>query len=190
MRAKGQAMLAGLIVATALAATTAGESGVYGPVRADPPKPAASVPLAESCATAAATGNTRDIVICAQRPEGYRINSDVMEAKREIHSSGPPRYPHETFRTRDCGTVGPMPCFDAGINIVGAAMTAVAMIERLAKGQEIGSMFVTDPHPDEYQLYRLAKQRREAKEAAEALAAALKAKANAKPSDAAPNPAL
>jgi hypothetical protein len=182
-------MPVGLTVAIALAASTAGAPSVYGPVRADPPKPAAKVPLAESCATATATGNTREIVICAQRPEGYRINSDVMEAKREIHSSGPPRYPHEMFRSRDCGTVGPMACFDTGINIVGAAMTAVAMIERLAKGQEIGRMFVTDPHPDEDQLYRLAKQRREAKEAAEALAAAIKAKASAKPSSAAPSPA-
>jgi hypothetical protein len=36
-------------------------------------------------------------------------------------------------------------------------------------------MFVTDPHPDEYHLYLMAKARREAREAEEA--AAMKAKA-------------
>jgi hypothetical protein len=49
------------------------------------------------------------------------------------------------------------------------------MAERLAKGQEIGSMFVTDPHPSEYQLYQMAKARREAEEAEKAAAKAKKA---------------
>jgi hypothetical protein len=39
------------------------------------------------------------------------------------------------------------------------------MAERLAKGQEVGSMFVTDPRPSEYQLYQMAKERREAEQA-------------------------
>ena len=132
---------------------------------------------ADPCATAAANRNTRDIVICAQRPEGYRINPDVMTARREIHSGGAPRYPHEMFRRKDCGTIGPAPCFEAGINLL------AAMAQRLATGQEIGSMFVTDPQPDEYQLYRLAKQRREAREAEAALATA---RAKAKPVSPAP----
>jgi hypothetical protein len=65
----------------------------------------------------------------------------------------------------------------AGINLIGVALTAAQMAERLAKGQEIGSMFVTDPHPSEYQLYVEAKKRREAKE--EEKAAAKKAKEKA-----------
>lgn len=169
-------MRAGLIVAIVAAASTAGAPAVYGPVRPDPPKPAVTAPAADPCATASADRDTRDIVICAQRPEGYRINPDVMTARREIVSGGAPRYPHEMFRRKDCGTIGPAPCFEAGINLLAAATTVAAMAQRLATGQEIGTMFVTDPQPDEYQLYRLAKQRREAREAEAALAAA-KAKA-------------
>jgi hypothetical protein len=48
------------------------------------------------------------------------------------------------------------------------------MAARLSKGQEIGSMFVTDPQPTEYQLYVEAKKRREAKEAEEEAAKAAK----------------
>jgi hypothetical protein len=35
------------------------------------------------------------------------------------------------------------------------------MAERLSKGQEIGSMFVTDPQMSEYQYYQLARKERE-----------------------------
>jgi hypothetical protein len=67
------------------------------------------------------------------------------------------------------------------INLIAAAATAAEMAARLSKGQEIGSMFVTDPHPSEYQLYLEAKAEREAKEA-EAKAKATAAKAKAAPS--------
>jgi hypothetical protein len=60
----------------------------------------------------------------------------------------------------------------AGINLIGAALTAAEIASRLAKGQEVGSMFVTDPHRSEYQLYLEAKKRREDKEAAAAAKAA------------------
>lgn len=75
----------------------------------------------------------------------------------------------------DCARIGPAGCFTAGINLVAAAITAATMAERLAKGEPIGDMFITDPHPDEYHLYLAAKQRREAREAE----AAAKAKARA-----------
>ena len=71
---------------------------------------------------------------------------------------------------------------ETGINLIGMALTAAEMAERLAKGREIASMFETDPHPDEYHLYLMAKARREAEEAqkaADAKAAAAKAKAAA-----------
>jgi hypothetical protein len=49
----------------------------------------------------------------------------------------------------------------AGVSLIGAALTAAEMAKRLAEGKEIGSMFITDPHPTEYQLYQMAKARRE-----------------------------
>jgi hypothetical protein len=66
------------------------------------------------------------------------------------------------------------------INLLAAAATAAKMGDRLSKGQEIGSMFQTEPTPSEYQLYLEAKHEREAKEAekaAKAKAAADAAKA-------------
>lgn len=99
-----------------------------------------------------------------------------MEAKREMHSGGRPVRPGGTI-IPDCAHVGPAPCMSAGINLIGAALTAAQMAERLSKGEEIGSMFVTDPHPSEYQLYLEAKKRREARE--EEKAAAKKAKEKA-----------
>ena len=137
---------------------------------AQPLKPAASqapvgtatTPASDQCSPP--SPDNRTIVICTQRPQGYRLNPDVMEAKRETHSAGRPVRPGGRV-IPDCATVGPAPCMTAGIPIIGAALTAAEMAKRLAKGQEIGSMFVTDPHPSEYQLYQMAKARREAEEA-------------------------
>ena len=114
------------------------------------------------------------IVICAPRDDGYRINPDVMEAKREMKNNSRPVSPYAAPRP-DCATVGPAPCMNAGIDLLAAAATAVEMGQRLAKGQEIGSMFITDPHPSEYQLYQMAKARREARQAEDAAMAKAKA---------------
>jgi hypothetical protein len=66
-----------------------------------------------------------------------------------------------------------------GINLIGAAMTAGEIAARLARGEEVGSIFETDPQPTDYQLYQEAKRRREAKEAA-AKAKAVQTEAQAK----------
>jgi hypothetical protein len=152
----------------------------YGPARPKPPPtpPASPVKTAdEACAAATAKTDSRQIVICAQRPQGYRLNPDLMEARREMRSGGRPTSPHETFKDNSCTTVGPAGCIGAaaGINLLGAATTLATMATRVAKGEEIGSMFQTTPQPTEYQLYLSAKQRREAREAEEALAAKVKA---------------
>jgi len=150
---------------------------------------AAQLPPTEPTAAPATTSNqpakpdacpsppadARTIVICSQRPQGYRLNPDVMEARREVRSGGRPIRPGGTG-IPDCAHVGPAPCLIGGIPIIGAALTALEMAKRAAKGEEIGSMFVTDPHPSEYQLYQMAKARREA-EAENAAAAAAAAKA-------------
>ncbi|HEY4070918.1 MAG TPA: hypothetical protein VGM04_05105 [Sphingomicrobium sp.] len=103
------------------------------------------------------------IVICVERPQGYRLDPDVMEAKRETKDAGRPVRPGGKV-TPDCTNVGPAPCVSAGVNLIGAALTAAEMAKRAAKGEEVGSMFLTDPHPTEYQLYQMSKQRRQAEE--------------------------
>jgi hypothetical protein len=169
-------MVAGLSIALIMAAPAAAAAQPPAATKADSPAAAAS---AEACPAPGADGRT--IVICTQRPQGYRLNPDVMEARREIRSGGRPVRPGGKV-VPDCATVGPFPCTSAGINLIGAALTAAEIAKRLAKGEEVGSMFLTDPHPTEYQLYLMAKAKREA-EQAEAAAATVAKAANANPAD-------
>lgn len=171
-------------MAQAATASGAASQPVYGPSAPAAPKPA---PAAQAkspdrdCVTDATPSNDREIVVCAPKPQGYRLDPDVLAAKREKRRmmAGRPHNPHETFKDDKCKVVGPAPCMDAPmINLLAAAATAAEMAERLSKGQEIGSMFITDPQPDEYELYKEAKKEREAKEAEKAAKAA-KAKAAA-----------
>jgi hypothetical protein len=172
-------MPAGLPVAIALLAQTAGGA----PASVAPVNPT-TTPSAksaeETCKEAMAKADTREIVICAQKPQGYRLNPDVMKAKREARSGGRPTRPGPGgFHDNSRCVVGPQGCPSFGINLIGAALTAAEMASRLEKGKEIGSMFQTDPHPSEYQLYLEAKREREAKEAEKTAKAKAKAAAAA-----------
>ena len=134
------------------------------------------------CSPAPATAQPGEILVCAERPEGYRLDPDVMAAKRAMRGGGRPKRP-ERMRDTSCAVVGEAGCIGAnpGINLIGAALTAAEIAARLARGQEIGSLFVTDPQPSEYQLYVEAKREREAKEAEAAAAAKAKAAAGQAP---------
>ena len=166
-------MHAGLPAVLALLAPAASADPPVAPVTHSETPAAATQ---DGCKDPRPRADTTQIVICAQKPQGYRLNPDVMEAKREIHDGGRPHNPHESFRDYPCTSgIGPAPCFNAGINLIAAALTATEMAKRIAEGKEVGSMFVTDPHPTEYQLYQMAKARREAREKEQA--AAKKAKA-------------
>ena len=169
-------MFLGVPVAVVLLAQSVSAAPPSAPSTTVPAKASVASPR-EDCSPTAPAADQRSIVICAQRPNGYRLNPDVMEAKREKRKGegGQPGRPSIAVQT-PCA-VGPMPCQSAGINLVGAAITAVTMVERAAKGENVGDMFVTDPHPSEYQLYEMAKKRREAREAQEKAEAQAKARA-------------
>lgn len=149
-----------------LALTLLAQAPAAAPVAATTPAPAATPAAPRECGPE--KGDSERIVICGQRPQGYRIDPDILEAKRETKRAGRPRRQATEGPPPDCRTVGPAPCMTGGVNIIGAALTAAEMAKRLASGQEIGSMFVTDPQPSEYQLYQMAKARREAAEAEKA----------------------
>ena len=168
---------------TVLALFAQAATAPAGPVAPPPKKPATQAP-APACDTKPSDPNSTQIVICAPRTEGYRLNPDVLEAKREMRSGGrPKRGGPDLAPYRDCA-VGPMGCGpQAGINLLAAALTAAEMAKRLSEGKEVGTMFKTTPTSSEYQLYQAAKERREAEEAdkaGKAAAAAAKAKAEAK----------
>ena len=195
-------MPAGLSVAIALFAQAAGaapaaatptplSASAYGPVPPAAPKARPKPPVtktAEGCRTAPPSADATEIVVCAERPQGYRLDPDVRTAKRQSRSSRPTR---STAHMRDtnCASVGPMGCTGgAGINLVGAALTAVQMATRALRGENVGSMFVTDPQMSEYERYVAAKRQREAEEAAAAAKAASKAKAAKVQADAGQKP--
>jgi hypothetical protein len=123
-------------------------------------------------------GDSRTIVVCAPKPQGYRIDPDVLEARREARNRGHTQpKPPETMQVNNCATVGPMGCRgNAGIDLVSAAAVLGEMIARASQGGNVGQMFVTEPTESEYQFYVDAKKRREADEA-KAAAANAKAKA-------------
>jgi len=158
--------MAGLpMIAFILAEAAAAPS--YGP--SPPPKPvSAAKKPADDCAPQ--SGNTKDsaIVICAVKPDGYRLPPDIVEARRlkKKGDAGRPHNPHETYADTSCASVGPMGCTGTpSINFLAVAAVAAEISQRLAKGQEVGSIFKTTPHASEYQYYLEAKKTREEKEA-------------------------
>jgi hypothetical protein len=182
-------MPAGLPVALALfaQAATAGASApasqpAYGPAPPAAAKPAPVKEASRECATPAVPNpNSREIVVCAVRPQGYRLDPDVLAARRlkKQGDAGRPHNPRETYVDHSCGRVGPMGCRgQPTIDVIQAATALATMADRLSKGQEIGSMFQTEPTSSEYQLYLQAKKQRqeeEADKAAKAKAAAAQA---------------
>jgi hypothetical protein len=151
-----------LILAAAQAAAPPAAAGPP----ADPPKSEAAGPN-EPCTTPLPRDGEQEIVICVERPEGYRLNPDLMEAEREARRKKLKR--PERFVDNSCASVGPMGCRNGGgINLLAAAVTAATMAKRALTGEGVGEMFITEPQPDEFQLYQQAKREREAKRAAEA----------------------
>ena len=180
-------MPAGLLFAIALLADAAPAD----PALSKPPPAQLQTKAPDRCPTLPPTAQPGEIVVCGQKPQGYRLDPDVMAARREAHRGGNrPKRP-DRMVDRSCAVVGEAGCIGAnpGINLIGAALTAAEIASRLMKGQEIGSIFVTDPQPTEYELYVEAKRTREAKEAEAAAVKASKAKASGAAQATTPAPA-
>jgi len=176
-------MPVGLSVALVLSAQAAAQATpapaqANGPAQAAAPAAAAApvkVAQRECATTPAPDPSSREIVVCAVKPNGYRLDPDVLAARRlkKKGESVRPRNPHETYADHSCATVGPMGCRgQPTIDVFTAAAALATMADRLSKGQEIGSMFETTPAKGEYQLYLEAKKQREEAEADRAAKAA------------------
>jgi hypothetical protein len=187
-----RAMPAGLSIALMLSAQAAtqaaGATPAYGPATSNASPPTTAAPAREAqreCSTPPAPNpNSREIVVCAIKPNGYRLDPDVLAARRlkKQGESVRPRNPHETYADHSCATVGPMGCRgQPTIDIFTAGAALAMMADRLSKGQEIGSLFQTTPAKGEYALFLEAKKQREeaeADKAAKAKAAAAQAAAD------------
>jgi hypothetical protein len=179
------ALPAALLFAQAASAAPAEPAPSYGPAAPAPAKTAPVKMAQQQCAPQAHDAKSDEIVVCAIKPQGYRIDPDVLAARRmkKKGDAGQPHNPHETYADHSCATVGPMGCRGgATFNVVGAAMAAANMIDKAVKGENVGQTLVTDPTQSEYKLYQEAKREREEKEAdaaAKAVTEAAKAKAAA-----------
>jgi len=136
---------------------------------ADPPAqppPASASTSREQCRNATPSADKDEIVVCAERQEGYRINSDVLEANRATKQRGQrPRIVNNVERAPTlCDQIGGCHALEQ-INIVNTALIAAQMLAKAAKGENVGHMFRTRPEATEYELYLEAKRQREAREA-------------------------
>ncbi|HZU51950.1 MAG TPA: hypothetical protein VE968_08775, partial [Sphingomicrobium sp.] len=145
-----------------------------GPAPATAPVPAPSPEPQRECTNQNKDPNGNEIVVCAIKPEGYRLPPDIVEARR-LKKEGitvRPRNPHETYATHDCARVGPMGCLGTPtINMMAVAATAAEITKRMQEGKDVGSVFETEKSSTDYQLYQMAKKEREEKEAAAAIKA-------------------
>lgn len=160
----------GVIVLLAMMSPT---STAYGPeLPVAPAKPKFESSSRDSCADQKAA-KPDQIVVCAPRADGYRINPDVMKAKREANAQRSGVKPRGNYKdTTSCGTVGPFGCVGTPtIDFIQAAAVLATMAHRAATGGNVGQMFVTNPQKSEYELYKDAKAEREAADKAAAAAA-------------------
>ena len=151
----------------------------YGPATPPPPTKATESRSrdADPCVTRnrKAEAQEREIVICAPKVEGYRIDPEILEARRDYRGPGGPK-PPERLRNNDCATVGPMGCRGGvAFDFLAAAMVLGKMVDRAVKGENWAEPLIRKS-PSEYELYKAAKQRREAREAEQAAARAKNAR--------------
>ena len=111
-----------------------------------------------------------NIVVCAQRPQGYRLDPSVMEANQEVVSNSRSASSAVPAAQAACGMV--MVCGKGleSLDWANVAIVVGTMGVRAAKGQDWTKAFKTGGS-GEYQLYQQAKQRRETRDAARAAAA-------------------
>ena len=161
----------------------------YGPPAPAPRKLASrGATHLKDCSPDAPDPESGAIVVCVERPNGYRIDPDVLAAKkmkRQADTGGP--RPPERFPDTSCSVVGAMGCaFAPSINLLAAAATVAKIADRVSKGEEVGSVFRTEPQMSEYEYYKAARTERERKEkeaAVTAYAARIDAEASASGAD-------
>src|SRR5512142_2551587 len=87
----------------------------YGPAAPAARSAAPSAKPERECANQNTNPNGNAIVVCAIKPEGYRLPPDIVEARR-LKKEGitvRPRNPHEAYADHSCANVGPIGCHGA-----------------------------------------------------------------------------
>jgi hypothetical protein len=111
----------------------------------------------------------RDIVVCGQRPQGYRLDRAVTDANRQAEhdkrsTSGAPPPAQSACAQQPMGCPGGL----GSLDLANVALVLGTAGVRAARGQDWARAFKTGP--DEYRLYQQAKRRADADDAARAAA--------------------
>jgi hypothetical protein len=147
-----------------------------------PPAPAPARKTARSPGEGCQPKDARDIVVCAQRRQAYRLDPSIVDAERQgerIDRSATSAMP---AAQASCAA-SPMGCGKGleSLDVANVALVVGKAAVRAAKGKDWASALRTGG-PDEYQLYLQAKRQREAREEEQA-AAAVVANARTKKAD-------
>jgi hypothetical protein len=106
--------------------------------------------------TRPATCTSKDpkaVIVCGRSGERYRIDPVVLETAREAEAV-PPKPPlGDGASDSDC--VGPQHCGGGTIPLVGMALAGIKAAVLAAQGDDWRDAFRT--HPDQYQLYEVAR---------------------------------
>ena len=135
---------------------------IYGPpIPAAPPEPKPLQVVADDCKSR----EPGEIVVCAEKPESYRIDPSVMEAQQQAESASRSASAAVPVAQASC-SASPSGCGTGleGLDLLNVAVVVATVALRAAKGEDWTKAFKTGG-PDEYQLYQEAKQRREAHDA-------------------------
>jgi len=140
-----------------------------------PPAPEGHRKSPEAAGSACGSQDTRNIMVCGERRQPYRLDPSVMKAGREAESNSrsatapmPPAQAACSASKTGCEGFG-------SLDLANVAVVVGTMAIRAAKGKDWTRAFRVGG-PNEYQLYQQSKQRREAADA-ERAAAEVKRKA-------------
>jgi len=141
----------------------------YGPPVPAPAK--AAKPASDPCRSQ----DSRDIVVCAQRKQGLRIDTDVVDANRQAERNARSATATMPSAQASCSAT-PQGCGTGlvGLDLANVALVVATTAVKAAKGEE-WTKVLKPGGPDEYQLYLQAKREREAREQEGRDAAAIKA---------------
>ena len=131
----------------------------------------ASAPRAELPNASCQSQDARSITVCAQRPQGYRLDPTVTEASREAEQRSRSATSAVPAAQAVCST-SPTGCPARlrSLDWANVAFVVATTAVRAAKGEDWTKAFKTGGSTDEYQLYQQAKQRREARDTERAAA--------------------
>ena len=105
-------MFSGVAIVLLFAAPAAAVES-YGPALPPAPQPKKEAAV-RACAAPPVDKDKGEIFVCAPRPEGYRIDPDVLKASEQARNRTKPR-PPERLVDNSCASVGPHGCTTTGV---------------------------------------------------------------------------